>query len=109
MLDPKDNPEDHRLGSTTRATLKNADDHQEEKYNELVSKLSELTNKKIEITNTIKTKTNNRDLLRKAKYAATGKDGEKEGASSQGMSFTVVHMAIAFGVSFVIGLYFGSG
>lgn len=80
----------------------------EEEYNKWLTKVNELTDKKIELTNTIKLKTNNRELMKKARYASSGSESPgKRQQSSNEMSFTLIQIIIAFSLMFLAGIYMG--
>ncbi len=81
----------------------------EEKYNDLLAKVNELSKKKVEVTNTIKTKTKNLELLEKARYANTGRDSSTAKAGEDGATFSLIHIAGVFLLFFVLGVYYSSG
>lgn len=82
----------------------------EEKYNEWLAKVNQLAEKKSELTNNIKIKQNNRELMRKARYAATGNEGPGSRAvTDKGTSFGLVHIIFVFLLFLAIGVYYGSG
>jgi hypothetical protein len=95
-------------GIIPQRTSENEMKELKEKYNEWFSKVNQLSEKKIELSNNIKLKTNNRDMMRKARYAATGNDpAGKKAKKSSGNTFTLVHVISLATLFFLVGLYYG--
>lgn len=91
-------------------TTKNDNSKLEEEYSKMLSKVNELIDKKNELTNTIKLKNSNRDLMKKARYAATGSESfGKRPPPSNEMSFSLMQVILAFGLMFLAGIYMGRG
>ena len=81
----------------------------EEEYNKWLSKVNELSDKKNELSNSIKLKNSNRELMKKARYAAVGSESPgKRQSQNKEMSFTLIQIILAFSLTLVVGLYIGT-
>lgn len=109
IIKPGEDPSD--LQSSGVVLNKNQSSHVEleEKYNDMLSKVNELTKKKVEIANIIKTKTKNLQLMEKARYAQTGRDSSMAKTADSGGNFSLIHIVGVFVLFFVIGIYYSSG
>eukprot|EP00343_Euplotes_focardii_P007357 CAMPEP_0205823188 /NCGR_PEP_ID=MMETSP0206-20130828/15480_1 /ASSEMBLY_ACC=CAM_ASM_000279 /TAXON_ID=36767 /ORGANISM="Euplotes focardii, Strain TN1" /LENGTH=258 /DNA_ID=CAMNT_0053120131 /DNA_START=1 /DNA_END=777 /DNA_ORIENTATION=+ len=111
IIKPDEDPSDPRSSGVILKSQKHDQAESEEKYNDLLSKVNELSKKKIEIGNSIKIKKNNRDLMDKARYATTSLGGSDSARnkSSDGSNFSLFHIGGIFLLFFIIGLYYSSG
>lgn len=109
LLKPSEDPNDPASAGVITKSTKSEIAYLEEKYNEWVSQVNELADKKIELTNNIKLKQNNKELMRKARYASEGNDSMgKNIIPDKGTSFGLTTMIIVFLITFSIGMYYGS-
>ena len=100
--------EEKLVGAVPKTSSKNEIADLEEKYNEWFANVNQLSERKVELVNHIKLKTNNKEMMRKARYAATGGDTSvRKALKSGGTSFTLIHVAAVFVLFFLIGLYYG--
>lgn len=104
--------------TVARRTIKNDISELEEEYNSLASKIAELGNKKTEInkqfnldeagnatslSSNIRLKKSNRELMQKARLAAGGEGAAVKSAGK----FELIHIAGAFLIAFLIGMWYG--
>ena len=109
IIKPDEDPSDPRSSGVILTTPKNNEMELEEKYNDLLSKVNQLSKKKASIVNSIKIKSKNQELLQKARYASTGRDNFKNTNGDSGANFSLIHVAGVFLLFFVIGIYYSSG
>ncbi|CAI2378557.1 unnamed protein product [Moneuplotes crassus] len=109
IIKPGEDPSDLRSSGVVLNKEKSSHVELEEKYNDIVSKVNQLTTKKVELANIIKTKTKNLQLIEKARYAQTGRDSSMAKPADSEGNFSLIHIAGVFILFFVIGIYYSSG